>query len=163
MTAVRLSCSDFLILPGFIDFTSDEVVSTSVFFTAAQKGLIVGTTVGSQLFQLITAGPKVIQGPIDKTWCVHGARTLDFLTNNRGSSAGRSRLTSFLQTAFIWSLPRCVTVDRDSPSVCLLFLPHVVTHWLLPHPHVFTLVSARPLIPPYQQLTGGVEGIIHCL
>lgn len=30
MTALRLSCSDFLILPGFIDFTSDEVVSIRV-------------------------------------------------------------------------------------------------------------------------------------
>lgn len=71
MAVFCLSCSDFLILPGFIDFTSDEVVSTSVISQqqrdlAAEKGLIVGTTVGSQLFQLITALPKFIQGDLDQ-------------------------------------------------------------------------------------------------
>lgn len=71
MAVFCLSYSDFLILPGFIDFTSDEVVSTSVISQqqrdlAAEKGLIVGTTVGSQLFQLITALPKFIQGDLDQ-------------------------------------------------------------------------------------------------
>lgn len=42
MTTFHLSCSDFLILPGFIDFTSDEVVSTSVASQQHRRASLLG-------------------------------------------------------------------------------------------------------------------------
>lgn len=70
------------------------------FSTAAQKGLIVGTTAGSQLFQLVTAGPKVIQGRprIDKTESVYTIGELVFSPTTR---TARKRLRrSPLTTGF---------------------------------------------------------------
>lgn len=107
MAVFCLSCSDFLILPGFIDFTSDEVVSTSVISQqqrdlAAAKGLIVGTTVGSQLLQLITALPKFIQGDLDQknskeespSWCRDAGRLADDQASGKRWRDDRFRLVS---------------------------------------------------------------------
>lgn len=166
-----LSCSDFLILPGFIDFTSDEVVSTSVISQqqrdlAAEKGLIVGTTVGSQLFQLITALPKFIQDDLDQkhskeespSRCRDARRLADDQASGKRWRDDRFRLVStstdyfFVFSGFFFLTSFCNSLQRL--SLPLLFLPSVVTHWLFPHPRVFTLVSARLLVRPSQQMTG---------
>lgn len=167
-----LSFSDFLILPGFIDFTSDEVVSMRVWRDTMRvpKGMeglvgargdcctspwhlrkdIPGCFRRRGLFGTPRADKRT-------TWqCQHTGCSWQshFLSHQPYYSEPNSLCqTSFYNHSFLQKqscfrpLWNCLHHFFSFASA-MLFLPDVVTHWLLPHPCVYICVwsAAHPAL-----------------